>query len=74
MLKIHKYNGHYFDRKSKLDKICDDSGLFLCEGRFDELSCKYGPKGDAKDLTHSINPYESCETRIMFSTWNLDHV
>merc|ERR1719219_379874 len=50
------------------DKLCDNEGLFRCEGRFDQDLCKY------QQVLHSINPYESLEARIMFSTWNLDHV
>ena len=53
-------------------------------GRYDDVNgCTYNKKSnddiDDKDdtfynLIHSINPYESAESRIMFSTWNLDHV
>ena len=72
-LKEAKYNGHYFDRKSLLeDKICDSKGTFLCEGKFNEDECKYKEKEDQGG--HSINPYQSPEARILFSTWNLDHV
>ena len=72
LLKTNRYNGHYFDRKSKKsDTICDANGLFSCEGRFDETDCKYQL---AQLTTHLINPYESNEARILFSTWNLDHV
>ena len=67
LLKTNSYNGHYFDRSSKLDKICDEKGLFTCEGKFNENECNYL-------INHFINPYESCEARIMFSTWNLDHM
>ncbi len=79
LLKADNYNGHYFDRKSdKTDKYCRKDGLFVCEGRFDENLCKYSVKTKSKtkspDLIHEINPYESSEARIMFSTWNLDHV
>ena len=69
LLKQNQYNGHYFDRASvKSDKICDKLGNFGCEGRFDQDSCNYS------DVDHSINPYDSAESRILFSTWNLDHV
>ena len=71
LLKSNGYNGHYFDRKSqKSDKICDENGLFSCEGRFNESNCNY----QIPQFVHIINPYESNEARIMFSTWNLDHV
>ena len=42
------------------------SGLFSCEGRYDEDCCRY--------KHHAINPYQSYEARILFSTWNLDHL
>lgn len=77
MLKQAKYNGHYFDRKTNLDRICDQNGVFYCEGRFDDKQCKYDGNNAAlatPDLMHVINPYESGEARILFSTWNLDHV
>jgi DNA fragmentation factor beta subunit len=79
LLKYNGYNGHYFNRKStKITKICNEDGVFLCEGRFDKDTCKYNvdKSGDSNQLqlVHEINPYESCEARIMFSTWNLDHV
>lgn len=74
MLKCNKFNGHYFDRKSQqLDRICDHKGVFYCEGRFDENQCKY-QQGSQPDMMHFINPYQSSEARILFSTWNLDHV
>ncbi|XP_028393545.1 DNA fragmentation factor subunit beta-like [Dendronephthya gigantea] len=65
-LHFNKYNGNYFCRSAwKNVRICDDLGWFKCEGKFNEKNC-------AK--SHSINPYGSKETRIIFSTWNLDHV
>ena len=61
--------------------LCDKLGNFNCEGKYDDETCAYNNKGrtdsDAEDfgtILHSINPYESAESRIMFSTWNLDHV
>ena len=42
-------------------------GDFLCEGKYSLPSCPY-PKD------HSINPYQSPEARVLFSTWNLDHL
>ena len=78
LLKKNNYNGHYFDRQTEKsnERICDNSGLFVCEGRFDQDNCKYGnADSESGDLmVHSINPYESSEARILFSTWNLDHV
>ena len=41
------------------------SGRFSCEGKYDEVYCKF--------RHHAINPYQSYEARILFSTWNLDH-
>ena len=80
LLKHNQFNGHYFNRASdKSDKICDQKGKFSCEGRFDQESCHYqamsaAESGDEMSWIHYINPYESAESRIMFSTWNLDHV
>ncbi|XP_030590597.1 DNA fragmentation factor subunit beta [Archocentrus centrarchus] len=65
MLKTAKYNGCYFDRTEKQpDRLCTREGWFTCQGSFDEKVCK---------SLHSINPYGSRESRIVFSTWNLDH-
>jgi len=67
-LKAAKYHGTYFDRSSeKKRKICDDTGLFRCEGKYNSAQCCY-PKD------HIINPYQSAEARVLFSTWNLDHL
>lgn len=64
-LKTAKYNGCYFDRTEKQpDRLCTREGWFTCQGSFDEKVCK---------SLHSINPYGSRESRIVFSTWNLDH-
>ena len=43
------------------------SGLFSCEGRYDQTACRFHSR-------HTINPYQSYEARILFSTWNLDHL
>ena len=43
------------------------SGLFQCEGKYSSAACLYPRE-------HSINPYSSPEARILFSTWNLDHL
>ncbi|XP_029011871.1 DNA fragmentation factor subunit beta [Betta splendens] len=65
MLKTAKYNGCYFDRTEKEpDRLCTQEGWFTCQGSFDQNMCK---------SLHSINPYGSRESRIVFSTWNLDH-
>jgi DNA fragmentation factor beta subunit len=66
-LRLNDYNGEYFVRSAiKKDvQICDKLGWFKCEGKFDKKLCAE---------SHSINPYGSKEARIVFSTWNLDHV
>ncbi|XP_076132600.1 DNA fragmentation factor subunit beta [Alosa pseudoharengus] len=64
-LKSASYNGCYFDRTEKdARRLCSKEGWFSCQGAFDEEAC---------DLLHSINPYGTRESRILFSTWNLDH-
>ena len=68
LLKENNYHGLYFDRRAEdKERICDPSGLFLCEGRYNEESCNYASN-------HNINPYKNYESRILFSTWNLDHL
>ncbi|KAK5623747.1 hypothetical protein CRENBAI_006757 [Crenichthys baileyi] len=65
MLKNDKYNGKYFDRTEKESgRLCTREGWFTCQGSFDQKLCQ---------SLHSINPYGSRESRIVFSTWNLDH-
>ncbi|XP_008278419.1 DNA fragmentation factor subunit beta [Stegastes partitus] len=65
MLKSARYNGCYFDRTEKeLHRLCTRDGWFTCQGSFDQTVCQ---------TLHSINPYGSRESRIVFSTWNLDH-
>ena len=90
-LKASGYNGHYFDRSHDSSgpsgRICDETGRFLCEGRYDHDNCGYsannvddlssgdGVGGDClREGIHQINPYDSPESRVVFSTWNLDHV
>jgi len=70
MLRENSYHGHLFQRTAEAEKrICDDSGLFRCEGRYVEKLCPYS----SGIQVHEINPYQSRESRILFSTWNLDH-
>ncbi|XP_026188886.1 DNA fragmentation factor subunit beta [Mastacembelus armatus] len=65
MLKTARYNGSYFDRTEKEpDRLCTREGWFTCQGSFDQKMCQF---------LHSINPYGNRESRIIFSTWNLDH-
>ncbi|XP_068198020.1 DNA fragmentation factor subunit beta isoform X2 [Antennarius striatus] len=65
MLKSVRYNGRYFDRMENApDCFCTKEGWFTCQGSFDQDHCL---------SLHSINPYSSKESRIVFSTWNLDH-
>ncbi|XP_049921380.1 DNA fragmentation factor subunit beta [Epinephelus moara] len=64
-LKAARYNGSYFDRTEKEpDRLCTQEGWFTCQGSFEQEVCL---------SLHSINPYGSRESRILFSTWNLDH-
>lgn len=66
-LRKSKYNASYFDRSavSEKERLCDSQGLFECEGPYDQHNCPG---------IHYINPYTSREARIVFSTWNFDHV
>ncbi|NXG79464.1 DFFB factor, partial [Baryphthengus martii] len=66
-LKAMKYNGCYFDRREEeaAARLCTTEGWFSCQGPFDSPECP---------CKHSINPYSNRESRILFSTWNLDHV
>ncbi|XP_049781340.1 DNA fragmentation factor subunit beta isoform X5 [Schistocerca cancellata] len=63
-LKQRQYFGVYFDRTAESTRLCTTFGDFQCQGLFYSPCCSY---------SHVINPYESREARIMFSTWNLDH-
>ncbi|KAM4703139.1 DNA fragmentation factor subunit beta [Rhinophrynus dorsalis] len=64
-LKAANYNGCYFDRtEQEANRLCNQDGWFKCQGAFDIDACA---------STHSINPYSNRESRIVFSTWNLDH-
>ncbi|XP_047497157.1 DNA fragmentation factor subunit beta-like isoform X2 [Penaeus chinensis] len=65
-LKSCGHNAAYFDRSaSKCLRLCNSDGLFECEGQYDSPRCF---------SSHFINPYACREARIVFSTWNLDHV
>ncbi|XP_037002854.2 DNA fragmentation factor subunit beta isoform X1 [Artibeus jamaicensis] len=65
-LRAERYNGCYFDRGAKAgSRLCTPEGWFSCQGPFDMASCV---------SRHSINPYSNRESRVLFSTWNLDHV
>lgn len=46
--------------------LCNTSGLFNWQGKWDENQCPQHSR-------HSINPYQSRESLIVFQTWNLDH-
>lgn len=70
-LKRVDHFGCYFDRNRQhgdndMQCLCDPTGVFICQGRWDKKECLYNPH-------HSINPYSSREERIIFQTWNLDH-
>ncbi|KAM4872825.1 DNA fragmentation factor subunit beta isoform 1-T1 [Thomomys bottae] len=65
-LKAAQYHGSYFDRRAQAGgRLCTPEGWFSCQGPFDLDDCT---------SKHSINPYGSRESRVLFSTWNLDHV
>nr|XP_021522723.1 DNA fragmentation factor subunit beta [Aotus nancymaae] len=65
-LRSVQYNGSYFDRGAKGgSRLCTPEGWFSCQGPFDMDGCL---------SRHSINPYSNRESRILFGTWNLDHV
>ncbi|XP_041712173.1 DNA fragmentation factor subunit beta isoform X2 [Coregonus clupeaformis] len=65
-LKSDKFNGCYFDRtEEEQNRLCTKEGWFNCQGAFDQVKCEFH---------HSINPYGNRESRIIFSTWNLDHI
>ncbi|MEQ2162904.1 hypothetical protein GOODEAATRI_024809, partial [Goodea atripinnis] len=49
---------------SDLESRDEDADWFNGTGSFDQKLCQ---------SLHSINPYGSRESRIVFSTWNLDH-
>ncbi|XP_066996896.2 DNA fragmentation factor subunit beta isoform X2 [Anabrus simplex] len=63
----HEYFGSYFNRKAEpcTARLCNEDGDFMCKGPWQASCCNY--------LSHTINPYDSREARIIFSTWNLDH-
>ena len=65
-LKSCSYYASYFARFAECseDRFCDEAGWFFCEGSYDEDRCT---------RRHSINPYANRDSRILFSTWNLDH-
>lgn len=75
MLQRCQFFGYYFDRRFAISaigdynkkSICDDYGKFICKGTWNKDCCLYGNN-------HEINPYKSKEARIIFQTWNLDHV
>ncbi|XP_029085753.1 DNA fragmentation factor subunit beta isoform X3 [Monodon monoceros] len=65
-LQAARYNSSYFDRGAKAGRrLCTPEGWFSCQGPFDVDDCA---------SRHSINPYSNRESRVLFSTWNLDHV
>lgn len=45
--------------------LCNGRGDFRCQGIWSDAVCQYAD--------HSINPYESRESAILFQIWNLDH-
>jgi hypothetical protein len=67
LLTKNKHHGYYFDR-SDSNCLCDKIGTFTCQGAWNLNSCSY-----ERGTGHKINPYQNRESRIIFSTWNLDH-
>ena len=66
-LDSHSLYACYFDRSTLCEhRLCDALGKFMCQGKFNQDSCQ--------DIDHHINPYSNAESRILFTTWNLDHV
>jgi len=71
-LKKNNHHGELFHRAAEIKlRICDEEGLFKCQGSYAADNCAYS---STNKQTHEINPYSSREARILFSTWNLDHV
>ncbi|KAF2357907.1 Apoptosis DNA fragmentation factor 40kDa [Trinorchestia longiramus] len=66
-LKERKFNASYFDRSypSACCRLCDSDGRFVCGGEYSQSHCH---------AQHTINPYSARHNRIIFSTWNLDHM
>ena len=54
----------YFDREYEHLRMCDERGMFKCEG----------PKGEGCTYRHTINPYESNDAVERFSLWEFDHM
>lgn len=67
LLTENKHHGYYFDRTDS-KCLCDNTGTFTCQGAWNQINCSY-----ERGSGHKINPYQSKESRILFSTWNLDH-
>lgn len=71
--------GCYFSRdfaknEGPLKSYCDETGLFECQGKWNEEICSHlTNKSVVGNAKHLINPYESKDARVVFSTWNLDH-
>ena len=64
-LKVNRYYEAYFDRQAEeADRLCNASGWFSCQGKFNESECQ---------VRHTIDPYANKAARLMFTTWNLDH-
>ncbi|XP_029411654.1 DNA fragmentation factor subunit beta isoform X4 [Nannospalax galili] len=76
------YNGSYFDRGAEAGgRLCTTEGWFSCQDSSERprsRPCPWPLQGpfdlDSCSSKHSINPYGNRESRILFSTWNLDHI
>lgn len=66
LAKPHRKNNKIDLPSYDLFSYCDETGKFICQGKWELNRCQ-----SSKD--HVINPYVSRESRILFSTWNLDH-
>lgn len=64
-LQKNEYHASYFSRSAQNLRLCDEHGSFPCQGEYNESHCQFA---------HTLNPYGNRESRILFSTWNLDHV
>ena len=62
ILKSERDSRKYFDRRSSV-KMCTDLGEYKCINYLDQ-ECGW----------HSINPYRSRDERLLFRSWELDHM
>jgi hypothetical protein len=70
-LEADNYFRGYFDRNDESQRLCDNVGNFICEGRWDVVECQ---RQEDVEFRHKINPYARKEARIGFAIWTFDHV